>query len=118
MQAAHINCLTPDLCLAPAVILVLTGGGSGLLTEILSLRISRTASEFRDLGVAAAMSNPLMLLLATSLRLDVDIRSDTASLIFVPTLRNDETCCATCCGMRQSMPNAATARSAVPWAIR
>lgn len=45
------------------VILVLTNGGPGLSTEILSLRISRTASEFRELGVAAAMSNYLLLLL-------------------------------------------------------
>lgn len=45
------------------VILVLTNGGPGLSTEILSLRISRTASEFRELGVAAAMSNLLLLLL-------------------------------------------------------
>ena len=45
------------------VILVLTGGGPGLSTEILSLRISRTASEFRELGSAAAMSNLLLMLL-------------------------------------------------------
>ena len=45
------------------VILVLTNGGPGLSTEILSLRISRTASEFRELGVAAAMSNYLLMLL-------------------------------------------------------
>ncbi len=45
------------------VVLVLTNGGPGLSTEILSLRISRTASEFRELGVAAAMSNLLLLLL-------------------------------------------------------
>lgn len=45
------------------VVLVLTNGGPGLSTEILSLRISRTASEFRELGVAAAMSNILLLLL-------------------------------------------------------
>ena len=45
------------------VILVLTNGGPGLSTEILSLRISRTASEFRELGVAAAMSNYLLILL-------------------------------------------------------
>ncbi|MBF2735915.1 MAG: sugar ABC transporter permease [Betaproteobacteria bacterium AqS2] len=45
------------------VILVLTNGGPGLSTEILSLRISRTASEFRELGVAAAMSNLLLLML-------------------------------------------------------
>ncbi len=45
------------------VILVMTNGGPGLSTEILSLRISRTTSEFRELGVAAAMSNYLLLLL-------------------------------------------------------
>jgi multiple sugar transport system permease protein len=45
------------------VVLVLTNGGPGLSTEILSLRISRTASEFRELGVAAAMSNILLLML-------------------------------------------------------
>jgi multiple sugar transport system permease protein len=45
------------------VILVMTNGGPGLSTEILSLRISRTASEFRELGTAAAMSNFLLILL-------------------------------------------------------
>jgi len=45
------------------VILVLTEGGPGLSTEILALRISRTATEFRELGVAAAMSAYLLLLL-------------------------------------------------------
>ena len=45
------------------VVLVLTNGGPGISTEILSLRISRTASEFRELGVAAAMSNMLLILL-------------------------------------------------------
>lgn len=45
------------------VILVLTNGGPGLSTEILSLRISRTTSEFRELGVAAAMSNYLLIML-------------------------------------------------------
>lgn len=45
------------------VILVMTNGGPGLSTEILSLRISRTASEFRELGEAAAMSNFLLILL-------------------------------------------------------
>ncbi len=45
------------------VILVMTNGGPGLSTEILALRISRTASEFRELGVAAAMSNYLLILL-------------------------------------------------------
>jgi multiple sugar transport system permease protein len=45
------------------VILVLTNGGPGLSTEILSLRISRTASEFRELGTAAAMSNYLLIML-------------------------------------------------------
>jgi len=45
------------------VILVMTNGGPGLSTEILALRISRTASEFRELGEAAAMSNVLLILL-------------------------------------------------------
>lgn len=45
------------------VILVMTNGGPGLSTEILALRISRTASEFRELGTAAAMSNLLLILL-------------------------------------------------------
>ncbi|WP_281824960.1 carbohydrate ABC transporter permease [Jannaschia rubra] len=45
------------------VILVLTNGGPGLSTEILALRISRTASEFRELGYAAAMSTLLLILL-------------------------------------------------------
>jgi len=45
------------------VILVMTNGGPGLSTEIVALRISRTVSEFRELGVAAAMSNYLLLLL-------------------------------------------------------
>ena len=45
------------------VILVMTGGGPGQDTEILAMRISRTASEFLVLGVAAAMSNYLLLML-------------------------------------------------------
>lgn len=45
------------------VILVLTNGGPGLSTEILSLHIARTTSEFRELGVTSAMSNYLLLLL-------------------------------------------------------
>ncbi len=45
------------------VILVMTDGGPGLSTEILALRISRTAQEFRELGEAAAMSNYLLMLL-------------------------------------------------------
>lgn len=45
------------------VILVMTNGGPGLSTEVLALRISRTASEFRELGEAAAMSNALLFLL-------------------------------------------------------
>lgn len=45
------------------VILVMTEGGPGLSTEILALRISRTATEFRELGVAAAMSNYLLMML-------------------------------------------------------
>lgn len=45
------------------VILVMTNGGPGLSTEILSLRVARTAQEFRELGVAAAMSNYLLIML-------------------------------------------------------
>ncbi|MEM8554605.1 MAG: sugar ABC transporter permease [Pseudomonadota bacterium] len=45
------------------VILVMTEGGPGLSTEILALRISRTATEFRELGTAAAMSNYLLIML-------------------------------------------------------
>ncbi len=45
------------------VILVLTNGGPGVSTEIIALRIMRTAFEFRELGVAAAMSNLLLILL-------------------------------------------------------
>ena len=45
------------------VILVMTNGGPGLSTEILALRISRTASEFRELGMAATMSNLLLIVL-------------------------------------------------------
>jgi multiple sugar transport system permease protein len=52
------------------VILVMTNGGPGLSTEILALRISRTASEFRELGTAAAMSN-LLLILLMALRLSM-----------------------------------------------
>ena len=52
-----------DACKVLEVILVMTNGGPGLSTEILALRISRTATEFRELGVAAAMSNYLLILL-------------------------------------------------------
>jgi multiple sugar transport system permease protein len=45
------------------VILVMTNGDPGLSTEILALRISRTASEFGELGSAAAISNLLLILL-------------------------------------------------------
>lgn len=45
------------------VILVLTNGGPGLSTEIVALRIFRTAQEFQELGEAAAMSNSLLMLL-------------------------------------------------------
>jgi multiple sugar transport system permease protein len=36
-------------------------------------------------------TGPILLMLATSLRLNVDIMSDSASLLFMPTLRNYET---------------------------
>ena len=45
------------------VIIVMTEGGPGLSTEIVALRISRTATEFRELGTAAAMSNYLLIVL-------------------------------------------------------
>jgi len=45
------------------VIMVLTNGGPGLSTEIVALRIFRTAQEFQELGEAAAMSNILLLML-------------------------------------------------------
>ncbi|CUI73292.1 carbohydrate ABC transporter permease [Cognatishimia activa] len=45
------------------VIMVLTNGGPGLSTEIVALRIFRTAQEFQELGEAAAMSNLLLLML-------------------------------------------------------
>lgn len=41
----------------------MTEGGPGLSTEIVALRISRTATECRELGVVAAMSNYLLILL-------------------------------------------------------
>lgn len=45
------------------VIMVLTNGGPGLATEIVALRIFRTAQEFQELGEAAAMSNLLLMIL-------------------------------------------------------
>lgn len=45
------------------VIMVLTNGGPGLSTEIVALRIFRTAQEFQELGEAAAMSNTLLMVL-------------------------------------------------------
>ena len=45
------------------VILVMTEGGPGLSPAVMALRISRTATEFRELGVAAALSNYLLLML-------------------------------------------------------
>lgn len=45
------------------VIMVLTNGGPGLSTEIVALRIFRTAQEFQELGEAAAMSNLLLMIL-------------------------------------------------------
>lgn len=41
----------------------MTEGGPGLSTEIIALRISGTVTEFRELGIEAAMSNYLLLLL-------------------------------------------------------
>ena len=45
------------------VILVMTNGGPGLSTEIMSLRIWRTASEFLELGAASAASSYLLIML-------------------------------------------------------
>ena len=47
------------------VIFIMTGGGPGLATEILSMRIYKTAFEFQQLGRASALSNLLLLLVAT-----------------------------------------------------
>ena len=46
------------------VIFIMTGGGPGLATEILSMRIYKTAFEFQQLGRASALSNLLLLLVA------------------------------------------------------
>lgn len=76
------------------VVLVLTNGGPGLSTEILSLRIARTASEFRELGKAAAMSNLLLgVLMVLTLAMfayskAVEIR---AARLRAAAIREDET---------------------------
>ncbi|MFD2176674.1 carbohydrate ABC transporter permease [Veronia pacifica] len=44
------------------VIMILTNGGPGLSTEILSLRIFKTVTDSQELGLAAALSNMLLLL--------------------------------------------------------
>lgn len=46
------------------VIFIMTEGGPGLATEILSMRIYKTAFEFQQLGRASALSNMLLLLVA------------------------------------------------------
>ena len=46
------------------VIFIMTAGGPGLSTEILSMRIYKTAFEFQQLGRAAALSNMLLLIVA------------------------------------------------------
>lgn len=46
------------------VIFIMTEGGPGLSTEILSMRIYKTAFEFQQLGRASALSNLLLLLVA------------------------------------------------------
>ena len=46
------------------VIFIMTGGGPGLATEILSMRIYKTAFEFQQLGRASALSNLLLLAVA------------------------------------------------------
>lgn len=47
------------------VIFIMTGGGPGLSTEILSMRIYKTAFEFQQLGRASALSNLLLLMVAS-----------------------------------------------------
>ena len=52
----------------------------------------QSAAVYALLAVLVIMSaGPIVLMLLTSLRLKVDIFSDTASLLFMPTLRNYET---------------------------
>jgi multiple sugar transport system permease protein len=53
----------------------------------------RQSPAFYALLIALVVMSvgPIVLMLITSLRLNVDIMSDTSSLIFVPTLRNYET---------------------------
>ena len=46
------------------VVFIMTEGGPGLSTEILSMRIYKTAFEFQQLGRASALSNLLLLLVA------------------------------------------------------
>ncbi|MCG9603024.1 sugar ABC transporter permease, partial [Vibrio sp. Isolate31] len=73
------------------VILVMTNGGPGLSTEILSLRISRTASEFRELGEAAAMSNMLLVvLLVLTLTMFIYNRVNEKRIEKLATVRKDE----------------------------
>lgn len=73
------------------VILVMTNGGPGLSTEILSLRISRTASEFRELGEAAAMSNMLLVvLLVLTLTMFIYNRINEKRIEKLATVRKDE----------------------------
>lgn len=53
---------------------------------------TRTNPAFYAVMVALVFlsAGPIVLMIATSLRLNVDIMSDTASLLFMPTLRNYE----------------------------
>ena len=46
------------------VVFIMTEGGPGLSTEILSMRIYKTAFEFQQLGRASALSNLLLLVVA------------------------------------------------------
>lgn len=46
------------------VIFIMTSGGPGLATEIMSMRIYKTAFEFQQLGRASALSNLLLLVVA------------------------------------------------------
>eukprot|EP01030_Chromulinospumella_sphaerica_P003978 gene3978-3890_t len=71
------------------VIYVLTFGGPGDSTEILALHIYKTAFVGQQLGVAAAISI-LLLLVVTVLSLGalLDIFAEPLNFIFMPTLEN------------------------------
>ena len=77
----------------------------------------QNAAVYALLAVLVLMSvGPIVLMLLTSLRLKVDIFSDTASLLFMPTLRNYETVLATSCGTSRRTSITAIRPSGGPWA--